>query len=286
MSNAKPMNGRRAWRKWLKAERRKDKTSWAAGIGTCKGRAAYARRHRGTSAGQGIPLLPLPLSCLCVGCADCDPAMGMYGFYNGGDPRRFTPDEECSTEAERELHRKHCEAWEKGERPTVKVSGIEWTEAMTSTGRDGKPKTHPAGYKLVDRSAYGLGTMMLTDNQDGSYCGGKGYLPGRLTFRDEKARRIQHGSEVDVIRLVGRSTKHRKIAIALTMGFEYPQHRGKPTFQWVAESYKRELWKRYHIGTRLSQIKLRHVGKKTNSRIVTRKPKGNNIGLVALNKTL
>jgi len=130
MSNAKPMNGRRAWRKWLRSQRRKDKTSWAADIGTCRGRAAYARRHRGTNAGQGIPLLPLPLHDLCAGCADCQPAMGMYGFYNGGDPRRFTPDEECSTEAERELHRQHCEAWEKGERPTVKVSGIEWTEAM------------------------------------------------------------------------------------------------------------------------------------------------------------
>ena len=176
MSNAKPMNGRRAWRKWLKAQRRKDKTNWAADIGVCRGRAAYARRHRGTNAGQGIPMLPLPLHDLCAGCADCQPAMGMYGFYNGGDPRRFTPDEECSTEAERELLRQHCEAWEKGERPTVKVSGIEWTEAMTSTGRDGKAKTLPAGYKIVDRSAYGLGTMMLTDNQGGSYCGGKGYI--------------------------------------------------------------------------------------------------------------
>lgn len=170
------INGRRAWRKWLKAQRRNDKTSWAADIGTCKGRAAYARRHRGTSAGQGIPMLPLPQQDICAGCADCDPCMGSYGSFHGGDPRRFTPDEECSTEEERELHRQHCEAWAKGERPTVKVSGIEWTEAMTTTDRNGKPKIIPAGEKIVERAAYGLGTMLLTDNADGSYCGGKGYI--------------------------------------------------------------------------------------------------------------
>ena len=45
----------RAWRKWLKSQRKHDKDSWAADIGVCRGRAAYARRHRGTNAGQGIP---------------------------------------------------------------------------------------------------------------------------------------------------------------------------------------------------------------------------------------
>ena len=48
-------NGRRAWRKWLKSQRKHDKDSWAANIGACLGRAAYARRHRGTDAGQGLP---------------------------------------------------------------------------------------------------------------------------------------------------------------------------------------------------------------------------------------
>ena len=50
-----PMNGRRAWRQWLKSQRKHDKDSWAANIGACLGRAAYARRHRGTDAGQGLP---------------------------------------------------------------------------------------------------------------------------------------------------------------------------------------------------------------------------------------
>lgn len=285
MSTTKKLNGRRAWRKWLRRQRRKDKASWAADIGTCRGRAAYTRRHRGTSAGQGIPMLPLPADDLCKGCFDCCDSMVSYGMFYGGDPRRFKPDTE-STEAERELHKQHCEAWDQGQRPKVPAGTLEKREEITVTVRDGRTITSSTGLRTLERSAYGLGVTQCTDNQDGSYCGGKGYLLGRLIFRDENARRIQHGSEVDVMRLVGRSTKHRKMAIALSMGFEYPQHRGKPTFQWIGESYKRELWGRYHIGTRLSQIKLRTVGKKTDSRIVTRKLKGSNIGLVALNKTI
>jgi hypothetical protein len=33
-----------------------------------------------------------------------------YGAFPGGDPRDFTPDEECSTPEEREAHRKACDA--------------------------------------------------------------------------------------------------------------------------------------------------------------------------------
>lgn len=35
----------------------------------------------------------------------------IYGFFHGGDPRDFSPDPECSTEEEREAHRKACEAF-------------------------------------------------------------------------------------------------------------------------------------------------------------------------------
>jgi hypothetical protein len=31
-----------------------------------------------------------------------------YGSFHGGDPRDFSPDHECSTEAEREAHRLAC----------------------------------------------------------------------------------------------------------------------------------------------------------------------------------
>lgn len=42
-----------------------------------------------------------------------------YGFFCGGDPRRFSPDPECSTAEEQEAHRLACEAWERGERTDV-----------------------------------------------------------------------------------------------------------------------------------------------------------------------
>lgn len=32
----------------------------------------------------------------------------VYGAYHGGDPRTFHPDPECSTEVEREAHRRAC----------------------------------------------------------------------------------------------------------------------------------------------------------------------------------
>lgn len=41
-----------------------------------------------------------------------------YGYYPGGtDPRDFSPDVECCTEAELAAHKAACEAWERGERP-------------------------------------------------------------------------------------------------------------------------------------------------------------------------
>lgn len=38
-----------------------------------------------------------------------------YGFFPGGDPRRFRPDEEGTTPEEAENHRIACEAWDRGE---------------------------------------------------------------------------------------------------------------------------------------------------------------------------
>lgn len=41
---------------------------------------------------------------------------GGYGFFPGGDPRRFSPDPECSDDEEREAHRAACAAWDEAER--------------------------------------------------------------------------------------------------------------------------------------------------------------------------
>ena len=35
-----------------------------------------------------------------------------YGVFQGGDPRNFTPDPECSTEAERQRHQEACTKWQ------------------------------------------------------------------------------------------------------------------------------------------------------------------------------
>jgi len=38
-----------------------------------------------------------------------------YGHFHGGDPRKFSPDHECSTDAEREAHGAACKRWDAGE---------------------------------------------------------------------------------------------------------------------------------------------------------------------------
>ena len=79
-------NGRRAWRKWLKSQRKHDKDSWAANIGACLGRAAYARRHRGTDAGQGLPDVVPTVS------ATPFTARSLVGMTMGARKRRWAKD--------------------------------------------------------------------------------------------------------------------------------------------------------------------------------------------------
>lgn len=84
-----------------------------------------------------------------------EPHVG-YGGFHGGDPRNFTPDPECSTEAERAAHRAACERWDRiqagGEQPTP------------------EPDTHSLyaaeGMTLhVARAGYGLGTYVIHDEK-------------------------------------------------------------------------------------------------------------------------
>ena len=79
-------NGRRAWRKWLKSQRKHDKDSWAANIGACLGRAAYARRQRGTDAGQGLPDVVPTVS------ATPFTARSLVGMTMGARKRRWAKD--------------------------------------------------------------------------------------------------------------------------------------------------------------------------------------------------
>ena len=68
--------------------------------------------------------------------------MNGYGSFPGGDPRRFWPDPECSTEAEREAHRVACLRWDAGYRDEYPTHGLYAAPGMV---------LH------VNRSAFGLG---------------------------------------------------------------------------------------------------------------------------------
>ncbi len=58
-----------------------------------------------------------------------------YGFYCGGDPRKFFPDEESCSEKEIENHKKACQLWNemeaKGEAPTPEKCPSGWNEDHT-----------------------------------------------------------------------------------------------------------------------------------------------------------
>jgi hypothetical protein len=75
----------------------------------------------------------------------------VYGFFHGGDPRKFYPDEECCTERELADHKAACALWNeaeaRGETPTPEACPSGW-----EYDADGKPLRH------VLRSTYGMGT--------------------------------------------------------------------------------------------------------------------------------
>lgn len=55
-----------------------------------------------------------------------------YGFFHGGDPRTFFPDEECCTEQELKSHKRACDLWydaeKRGETPTPENSPSGWID--------------------------------------------------------------------------------------------------------------------------------------------------------------
>ena len=76
-----------------------------------------------------------------------------YGYYLGGDPRKFTPDEECNTPEEIEAWKAACEAWERGEK--VDPGGAcQWVPGL--------------GHVTVTR--YGLGITEFEEECEGPGC--------------------------------------------------------------------------------------------------------------------
>lgn len=58
----------------------------------------------------------------------------VYGYGNPADPHGFTPDPECSTDEERERHRRACEAWDRGEPLDVTSPFTSWKSREEAEG--------------------------------------------------------------------------------------------------------------------------------------------------------
>jgi hypothetical protein len=69
-----------------------------------------------------------------------------YGFFPGGDPRLFHPDNDGQTPEEAENHRKACTAWDDG---------------VTTSEPDGK---YVPGFGFIDCSQFGLGSYEWTED--------------------------------------------------------------------------------------------------------------------------
>lgn len=89
-----------------------------------------------------------------------------YGYYLGGDPRDFSPDEECCSPEEISAHAEACRAWDRGECPDLGGPHQPLTaeDCVAYEMALGVAREHPpefAGYKTVGH--YGIGTTMLRD---------------------------------------------------------------------------------------------------------------------------
>lgn len=97
-----------------------------------------------------------------------------YGYFLGGlvggDPRQFSPDEECATAAEIAQHKADCEAWNRGDRPVHRVMTLidpARSIAGQLKGSDSAMLERDAeGYVTgghVHRAGYGLGVTVFRD---------------------------------------------------------------------------------------------------------------------------
>jgi len=90
-----------------------------------------------------------------------------YGFFPGGDfdPRKFTPDAENSAE-EIAAHKALCEAWERGERPTVARSGRVDDVSLPGQPDGAGGRTEPIeGPAIVCGSSLGMGVYEYFDRE-------------------------------------------------------------------------------------------------------------------------
>lgn len=140
-----------------------EETKNLAAIMYAKGRRdlAHEMMKRVKGLGKVHPLVALRAAHLYF-CAHAEEKW--YGSFQGGDPRLFHPDPECSTEKDRANHQAACEAWEKGERTEFGPSPLN-EEDITYVQKDGEERTIPAGTAFVQSQVFGLGTVTQVDEE-------------------------------------------------------------------------------------------------------------------------
>lgn len=83
----------------------------------------------------------------------------IYGFFSGGDPRKFCPDGESCSEKEIANHSAACKLWDeaeaRGETPTPEACPSGWVY-----NAEGKPLFH------ILRAPYGIGTYEYEVEED------------------------------------------------------------------------------------------------------------------------
>ena len=74
-----------------------------------------------------------------------------YGFFPGGDPRKFTPDGEDCTDAERAAHKEACRIWDEAEAAGRSMNPAEPSGSWLASD-DGKTVMH------ILKANFGIGT--------------------------------------------------------------------------------------------------------------------------------
>jgi hypothetical protein len=82
-----------------------------------------------------------------------------YGFYHGGDPRKFYPDPECCTADELKRHETACKLWNEAE-----ARGETPTQEKCPSGFVFDEKGKCVGHVLS--STYGMGTTVIDIEYD------------------------------------------------------------------------------------------------------------------------
>lgn len=94
-----------------------------------------------------------------------------YGAFHGGDPRDFTPDPECSTDAECRAHQAACEAWARGDEIEIRGGceerdvepGSEQAVAADAIRNGAALAQVSPGHVRIAWQTFGIGTYVHRD---------------------------------------------------------------------------------------------------------------------------